>query len=585
MVGSNSLKNQRCSFSYNSRLYRLSRGLTSFVFFLGLCVLIVVSGLVLLTTSNFLFTEGQPYSESANITTVHTLPGLLQAVVVLLCGFLIAAVLFLLWKSKIAQVKPNHLLLVVVIWAFIFQALWITSLHTGGYMYPDSNELMNSAQALLSGDFDAFTRDVSYVAGVTNPNVPDPSLYFTWYPYQAGSLYFFALLEQIFGQNFFMGFQMVNACANCITIYCLYKLAAELHASSRAQNVCLVLCGTCFPLLFSCVFVYANCVGLSLSAAAFVVMMAGLNKTKNTPRLLLILLSFILVTIAVAVKGTCILFLIAMVFTLLVESAHTRSLALCIVTIVCAIASPQFSGLPLQALQTQTSADFGPGMSRAAWIAMGLRSDNPLGVPGWWGTHAIEITAQANGDSELERQIALEDIRQSLTTYATHPGQGARFFGVKLASEWADPTFQSLYYASLCRSADGITSNYGHFATTVLYGRAHNPALLFMDAYQLIIVIPAMLYCLRKWRGRKDYLKVPKGSQSASSPVEGLLPLSISIGFVVYVLWEAKSIYLLPFFVCMLPLAAIELDHIFKRITFRFKGQNQGKKSKQLTRN
>ncbi len=524
----------------------------------GVLALVIIAGLSLFITGNYLFEEGQAYSERTDLTTLSTFTGCASAAGCVLTALIIAALLFCIWRTRVGRLSPRALLGVVVAWAFVFQAAWVFSLNGQSFIFPDTLDLTQAATALMSGDYAQFTSD-NAIADKTGPD-----RYFTMYPFQAGSLYVFTTIFSIFGVGNFAAFQMVNAVANCLAIVCLTWIARNLSGSVRVENLATVLSGLCFPLLFSCSLVYGNSLGLLGSTAALALLAHGLKQVERTPRLVFTALSFLAITVAMLMKSTCILFLIAMVVLLLVESVRSRSVALCAVTLVCALAAYGLSGLPTKALQEQTGADFGKGMPKTSWIAMGLRDDNSLGVPGWWSLYPYNLMVETGGDASAQNSLAMESIADSLGSFATNPATGAKFFGWKLASEWADPTFQTLYYSSLTTLADGASRNYGHLANSVLYGTAHKPFMQFMDSYQVLVVLGALGYGVRAIRYRKRGLPDASAHGATVNPtLAALLPASIFLGFCVYTLWEAKAIYTLPFFVLMIPLAATYFGHMF----------------------
>ncbi len=533
----------------------------------GLLTMVVVAGLALFATGSYAFTEGDVYYEGADLLGITTFNGACACAAAVLCALIVLALLFCMFRTRLGACRPWKLTAAVIVWCLVFQGLWIASLNCEAFTFPDTVNLEIAANALLSGDISQFhATDV-----LTDKTGPD--LYFTLYPFQAGSLYLFAGIFAIFGQSNIVAFQAVNAVANCLSVICLVWLTKSLSGQTRAINLTSLLCGLCFPLLFSCVLVYGNSIGLMGSCAALALLAHGLTRSETKARAGFTALSFLAITIAMLMKSTCILFLIAMVVLLLIESARTRSASLCALTIVCAIVAHQLSGIPTKALEAQTETDFGDGMPKTSWIAMGLRTDNPLGVPGWWGLYPSNLLFETNGDTAAQNAAAIESIESSLVSFVQHPSYGLDFISWKLESEWSDPTFQTLYYSSMCTAKDGLTHNYGRLASSVLYGNLNKPFLAFMDAFQILVVGGALAYSIRavaRIRKRRQ-----GGENGGTNPiVTALLPSCIFLGFSVYLLWEAKAIYTLPFFMLMIPLAATQMNSLFEWLGKRmFKGE------------
>lgn len=75
----------------------------------------------------------------------------------------------------------------------------------------------------------------------------------------------------------------------------------------------------------------------------------------------------------------------------------------------------------------------------------------------------------------------------------------------------------------------------------------------FMDGYQLIVYVAALACLLACRRGRYDEMVV-------------LMTSVFFTGFGCYLLWEAKSIYMVPFFAALIPMSAVGLASIYRRI-------------------
>lgn len=509
--------------------------------------LIVISGLALCYTCHYPFTDGQLYNERQDVTSIFSVLGIGEIAASVLVAVLLIALLLLFWKTRLGRISPKKLLPVIMAYALVFQLAWIIQLNTDVFTYIDTLNLMDAAKQLEQGNISAFQSADSELPR------SGAAQYFTLYPFQSGSLFVFYALYNVFGEQAYSAFQIINALANSLVVPCLYAMTKLTTKSTRATNLCLVLTAACLPLFFSCVLVYGNTLGLLFSCAGLVLLIFAL-KNQGSRRLVIVIASILLIGLAMLFKSTSILYLIAAGIVLLLFCLAQRDWKLALCTILCALFVNQAVGLTTFWLEKATDADFGKGMPKTSWIAMGLREDNVLQTPGWWGFYPSDLFYATNGDYDQQNKEALESISNSIATFVGDPLYGIRFIKAKLVSEWSDPAYQTLYYSTACVSDNVGNRDYGRFATSVLYGTANKPLLLFLDGYQLIICVFAASRCVRILRAERSDIK------------QAVIPIVILIGFGVYLLWEAKSVYTLPFFVLMIPLAAAEANRLFETI-------------------
>lgn len=551
-------------------------------YFIGAALLCFIG---LFFIGSFPMTESGVFGESMVICNLLAQGRFAYFAGILLVLAVFVFALYLFWRSGLANANPKITLVVVCALALCAQTVWVLSLHTSNYLFADTQQLMDSAHALLAGDMAAFNANYVFDSALT------PGKYFALYPFQAGMLYVFCFFVAVFGDFAYTAFQLANALANTATIVALYYLACALTKKQKALNLVLVLSLLCLPLLFSCALVYSNAMGLALAAGALAFFAHALDEENHKKFWLKMAASFALMLCAVVVKNTTLLFLIAMAVVLLIKSIEARRITFIVIALVGTLLVMQCNKLPIAVLEAQTGQDFGDGMPKTSWIAMGITSDNSLGLPGWWGFLPYNMYLEAEGDINEQSALAAQSIKGTVTQFAENPKSAFEFFSVKLESEWAEPSFQTLLYSSYSVASETITN--GGVGRTVSdanpvlnsaasNGRIYNALLVFMDQYQLLIYGGFATFCalgVRVARRTKSMRrKATNGAPSktavtlrgnASLCTQILLPTCIGIGFVVYVLWEAKSIYTLPFFVLMLPCAGLAIDAAFRAISAR----------------
>jgi hypothetical protein len=120
---------------------------------------------------------------------------------------------------------------------------------------------------------------------------------------------------------------------------------------------------------------------------------------------------------------------------------------------------------------------------------------------------------------------------------------GLDFYQRKFTSQWNDPTYGCFIMT------EATEAQRDRLASSIYYGKANRALQAFMDSYQLLIygaVLALLLFRRRKREALEWYV----------------LLIAVTGGVLFHELWEAKSRYVLPYFVMMLPMAAAGLQEL-----------------------
>lgn len=477
----------------------------------------------------------------------------------LVCAVGVVALLVVVWRHA-DGVDERVLLAAAVALTALAQVAWILVQHTADCGFPDSHQLVMHASLAAQGDFDTF------LPPPPSTGAPDPAAhaYFASYPFQAGVFFVFLGMFKVFGVGNVLSLQLLNVVANEVTLVCVVALGRTFLEGARSRVTLVVLLCLCAPLFVSCSLPYGNSLGLALGCIFLVLQARALRETVGMRRIAFAAASLVPLAFALMVKSTILLFGIAALIAWLVEAFRSHALPALLVTVAVVLVANMASALPTRALESMAQSSFGEGMSKTLWIAMGLRDDNPLELPGWWSHWAFDVFNGTQGDPAAEKQAALDSISASLARFASDPGYAVRFFATKTESEWCEPTYQSFYYASLDQDADG--NLFDPYAGRVV-GRIDSAVTVALDGYQLVVYAGAFAGVVSLVRSRRR-------------DAAALLSVAcVFVGFGCYLLWEAKSIYVLPFVVVMLPLAAYGLDAVMRRASRDTAGGRQERRA------
>ena len=470
----------------------------------------------------------------------------------------------------------------LVVGTLLFQLLVILALQAYDTYWGDSWMVSDFVDEALAGGVTSLFR------GPYRTLFYDARLYFSCYPFQATFFWLLYGLRLAFGDLAFMAFQVLSALSTSLGVWALMSLVGSLTSSAGARRVAWVLVALCLPMYWLSTFLYGNAMGCGL-ALAFLAMQARAMGERVRAAAGWCAGSLVPLALALCVKATFVLFAIGAVLAWLVVAlcrGRAWGLVGCVAVVACAHA---LSGLPFSALRAASGGyEFGEPLTTLNHIELGLRMGAGEfyvsvdgGVyeyaPGGWSNHANAVWQASGENADVQNEVATHELAADVLGFASHPLSAARFFAVKLATEWADPTYQSLYYLSMCGNAAGARVNPADESTSlgIVCARLTN----LLDGYQTVTFAAALgllVLACRRWGDGQDG---PAPLEVRASRATALLLAAVFFtGFGCYLLWEAKAVYVLPFAIAVIPLASAGLSAALRYTNRLFPHRREARK-------
>ena len=426
-------------------------------------------------------------------------------------------------KYSLAKLNAKKLVWALMIFTFVFSVVWVKITHSE----PVADRLFVSmiASEFIKGDYSAFS--VGH--------------YLYQYPYQLGIVAFIEAIYRVVGSDYYQVVQLLNAIAVCVTFFSLYRIT-KLSFGKKISKVILILLFGCFCAMFFCTYVYGNLFGLAFASLALWMELAFLESGKTK----YIIISIICISIGVILKNNYSIVLIAMVIMLLINFFKKKE-ALYVIFAVLMVASSICSNSALNSYYSlRANVKINEGIPMVTFFAMGLQD-------GWFGKgtynkYTVKTYEAAKYNEKIAAEIGAENIKEQMTYYFQNPGKGLRFFSEKIALQWTEPTYMSIWESNC---ANNHTEELSEFTQSMYIGFWHNLFVGFMNFYQSFIWICAAVYIILK-------RKVTNANQM-------LLGMIIIGGFIFHIIWEAKSQYIIQYFILAIPYAAAGFDEILKR--------------------
>ncbi len=514
---------------------RVGYGLAWALFVVVGLFLAIVCAVALITTVIYM----DPTTESPRVLGLVSEMWLLP-LFGLVGGLLVTAALRLVHKAAVGLPEWAMLAGLLVV-STAFGLWWVLIQDVDTSRFGDSFRLLLYAKNAANGDWGWFTQSAS--TSLVSQIPDDAHLYFLEYPFQAGVFCYFYVFYRFFGDLAVKALLVANVLADEVAIACVYGIA-RLFGKDKdcgCGHAALILLVLCVPLHLSAAFPYGNNVGLAFGALFLFLQCQAFARESLGARFVLILVSLVPLSLTLMIKSTFILFGIAAVIAWVISAIKDKKPGLAVASLAVLMVSSSLSSIPVNLLESKVGYSFGDGMPKTSWLVLGSSRSELTGAAGWWDAQAVEIFINSEGDSSIQFGLSLAGLRSNYSELLSDPMGAADFYVEKLATEWADPTFEFFFYAGMnAKDFDQFFDPYAALGT-------QPPAAVvvgFLDAVQTAVYLLALAGLLTFIKERDLF-----GPQL-------LLVATFFSGFGCYLLWEAKGIYLLPFYVLLLPLAS-----------------------------
>lgn len=135
-----------------------------------------------------------------------------------------------------------------------------------------------------------------------------------------------------------------------------------------------------------------------------------------------------------------------------------------------------------------------------------------------------------------------------MARFRSDPLYAGWFYGEKFVSQWNDPSYEcfAMTHTNGWKRCGVVNS--------MFVGKLNTLMIWFMNQYQSLIFMGVFLWLIYGFWRKKEL-------------EDRILLIFILGGFFFHMIWEAKGRYILPYFVAMLPMAAVGLSEFGGRVS------------------
>lgn len=380
--------------------------------------------------------------------------------------------------------------------------------------------------------------------------------YYQFYPFRLGYVFFAEILFKIFGaESSDLLLQIPNVIALQFAYVALVMIANRLFKQKAVTNMTAIALIVCFQPMFITTQTSGIIIGLALALWAIFFTIRYIQDNK----LLFGGLAILLMTLAVLIRYTYMILLAAVVIALILHVIGKKrfiALAVASLMILCPIG---FQMILEQAYASSSGVDLGSRVTDTLYAYMGVTEDEGSSrYAGWFSFVAVNTMTENNMDIRVAEAKANEEIK-SRRQQLQDEGRLTEFYTTKLLSQINEPSYQSIWVSQVSEHdlPEPTPENpepFPKLAKSVYTGGLSRILDRWFNYYNMIIFFGFVAGSVRIIIKKK------------LTPEIMILPAAVFGGLLYHTICEAKSQFMLPFFVMLIPFAVYGILHTIRAL-------------------
>lgn len=430
--------------------------------------------------------------------------------------------------------------------------IWIYSVQS--VPAADSGTAFEAAINFLAGDYTAMR--------TSNNDFYSNYSYFEIYPFQLGYVFISEIVYWLTDSYTAMPMQVLNVLSLAGMYAGLQLLSMRIFKSKAVTFILTFLLAGCIQGIFFTTFTYGNIPGFAASVWAWYFIVRFMqDERKGFKRYLMLIPCSLLMAVGLLAKYNSMIWLVSICIGLVIYVIRTkRWLDLTAIAVISAVALGSFALVRVH-YENAGGVELGTGVGQWLYLDAGIK-DSAM-APGWYNDISKSTYIQNDCDGEKAAEAAKASIKERLAYFRDNKKEAREFFKKKIVSQWLEPSYESVWVSKVKTHYYGEVDPDG-FVASVYTGRWGDFFEDYFDFFSMIVIILA----------GAGFLGLIFRRLSA----EGIIPLTALLGgFFYHLLFEAKSQYIMTYFILLIFFSAYGLYFIIKNRSFT--PDTQGKKN------
>ena len=358
----------------------------------------------------------------------------------------------------------------------------------------------------------------------------------------------FSAIFKMFSSTSVKIIQYANVIANVLTILATLLISKNLNKQYRVNiSRVLILIGTFFTLPLLSTFVYGDLISIPMCLfAIYYIMEYEMKKKKRS-----LIISAIFMAIGYTVRMNNLIFIIALVIYLILNVIKEdddrkniklilQKIAILAIFIVIAIIP---ATLIRSSIQYKLELDKDKKIPTLGYLYIGM--EESYRANGWYSDYATWAWNDVEESKEKYKRAIIERVKY----FMQNPDYFVKFYIGKVASMWTENTYASLWYNQ--------TFNFTEIEGEIGIIRAKQIDELVQDKTERLLMYQKALVIIIFGT---TIVVIIKNRKKLSNEIILLITIFIG-GFLFHILWEAKSRYIIPYLLVLIPVASISIDN------------------------
>ena len=445
-------------------------------------------------------------------------------------------------RVSMAKVDTGFMIFIMLIVTTVLSLTWVNltrSVATG-----DESLLLNTAKDAAKGMYTNFQQSYEFYGYRS---------YFLYYPEKLGFVFFAEILYRIFGAECSeLLIQIPNVIALDLIYVGVVMIAKRLFKDSSVPNLTALALIACFQPMFMTTFTQSVLLSLALSVWGVYFIIRYMQQDK----LLHAGLSILLTALGCVLRASGLIFAAAIIVALVIHTVDRRrliALAAAALLLLCAVGLPKLVTLQYS---SRSGAELNTHITAKMKVYSGISESNM--APGWYNGLDLITLRDANMDMDAGNSKAQAGIDARLEVLQNE-NRLFEFLQKKLYSQFNEPSFQSVWISQVKAHNLPEGETLSKFVDSVYTGGLSKLLGIWFNYYVMILYIgfaAGMIFLMIRRRTNSETI---------------ILPLTVLGGVIFHILFEAKSQYILPYLIIIIPFAMYGLCQLSRTLS-RFTG-------------
>ncbi len=431
----------------------------------------------------------------------------------------------------------KYLPIIALLIYLIFLILWPILVRPG--IVGDSGTVCDIAKAIYNNNLKEAFESSSYASGISLGN------YFQSYHHQITLAFIYSIFFKIIHFGEAGPLRVLNVLAIILTIFSLYKINVQLSKKYKTNKVLMfVLILTFASLPMFSTFIYGDIPALSLCLLSVYFTM----RYTETKKIKYIIFSGLLTMVAYMMRMNSLIFVIATVIYLLLnlfkeitKKSWKENLLNAFLIIIYIVISIVPSSLVQNYYLNKYNLDKNKSYPIISYILMAMEDNSHRGS-GWYDE---DIGEPALRDPNIKDEY-VERVKNRLQYFSQNIGYTFEFYVSKLASMWTENTYSAI--------RNNTTSEHDVLENAI------EPLTFYQKVLLIVTCVCSLIVLIQN---RKNL------------SLELIFLITIFIGgFAFHILWEAKSRYIIPYIVTLIPASSIAINNFNIKSIFKKEKSN-----------